>query len=82
MDNVLITQELIRLYNRKAASPRCLIQLDLREFIREMLQGFRFVILRPKKGIEKPTGLSYPPFFMKKSLPSKPSKVVPLVVKA
>ncbi|XP_074265598.1 uncharacterized protein LOC141588040 [Silene latifolia] len=31
VENVLICQDLVRLYNRKAASPRCLIKIDLRK---------------------------------------------------
>lgn len=31
IDNVLISQELIRLYNRKSASPRCLMKIDIQK---------------------------------------------------
>ncbi|XP_074314795.1 uncharacterized protein LOC141650879 [Silene latifolia] len=31
VENVLICQDLIRLYNRKTASPRCIIKIDLRK---------------------------------------------------
>ncbi|XP_074278172.1 uncharacterized protein LOC141601769 [Silene latifolia] len=31
MDNVLICQDIVRMYNRKVVSPRCLIKIDLRK---------------------------------------------------
>ncbi|XP_074310232.1 uncharacterized protein LOC141646020 [Silene latifolia] len=50
VENVLICQDLVRLYNRKAASPRCLIKIDLRKdydtvewtFLHQMLQALKF----------------------------------------
>ncbi|XP_074318577.1 uncharacterized protein LOC141655393 [Silene latifolia] len=50
VDNVLICQDLVRLYNRKTASPRCLIKIDLRkaydtvewEFIHQILNALKF----------------------------------------
>ncbi|XP_074300468.1 uncharacterized protein LOC141631739 [Silene latifolia] len=50
VDNVLICQDLVRLYNRQAASPRCLIKIDLRkaydtvewDFVEQMLTAMRF----------------------------------------
>ncbi|XP_074265751.1 uncharacterized protein LOC141588195 [Silene latifolia] len=56
VDNVLICQDLVRLYNRKAASPRCLIKIDLRKaydsvewsFLQQMLEALNF----PQKFIQ------------------------------
>lgn len=50
VDNVLISQEIIRHYNRKNASPRCLMKIDIKkaydsvdwEFIAELLEGYKF----------------------------------------
>ncbi|XP_074301629.1 uncharacterized protein LOC141633031 [Silene latifolia] len=50
VENVLICQDLVRLYNRKAASPRCLIIIDLKkaydsvqwEFLHQMLYALKF----------------------------------------
>lgn len=51
VDNILISQELLRLYNRKEISPRCLMKIDLKKaydfiewgFLEEMmLAGYRF----------------------------------------
>ncbi|WMV18664.1 hypothetical protein MTR67_012049 [Solanum verrucosum] len=50
MNNVLLCHELLRHYNRKNASPRCLMKINLRkaydmvswEFLEEMLIGFGF----------------------------------------
>ncbi|XP_074277513.1 uncharacterized protein LOC141601143 [Silene latifolia] len=50
LDNGLICQDLVRLYNRKAASPRCLIKIDLRKaydsvewsFLEQMLDAMKF----------------------------------------
>lgn len=50
MHNVFIYHDLLRHYNRKSASPRCLMKINLRkaydmvswEFLEEMLIGFRF----------------------------------------
>ncbi|XP_074306260.1 uncharacterized protein LOC141641499 [Silene latifolia] len=50
VDNVLICQDLVRLYNRKATSPRCLIKIDLRKaydsvewnFLDQMLDAMNF----------------------------------------
>ncbi|XP_074290907.1 uncharacterized protein LOC141617632 [Silene latifolia] len=52
VENVLICQDLVRLYNRKAASPRCLIKIDLRKaydtvewvFLRQMLTALKFLL--------------------------------------
>ncbi|XP_074291347.1 uncharacterized protein LOC141618137 [Silene latifolia] len=57
VENVLICQDLIRLYNRKSASPRCLIKIDLRKaydtiewnFLHHMLTALQF----PKVFIDK-----------------------------
>ncbi|XP_074305950.1 uncharacterized protein LOC141641178 [Silene latifolia] len=38
--NVLICQDLVRLYNRKAASPRCLIKIDLKKAYDSVEWGF------------------------------------------
>ncbi|XP_074304759.1 uncharacterized protein LOC141639570 [Silene latifolia] len=56
VENVLICQDLVRLYNRKAASPRCLIKIDLRKaydsvewnFLYQMLLALNF----PQKFID------------------------------
>ncbi|XP_074303210.1 uncharacterized protein LOC141637636 [Silene latifolia] len=50
VENVLIGQDLVRLYNRKAASPRCLIKIDLRKaydtvewvLVKQMLCAMQF----------------------------------------
>ncbi|XP_074315414.1 uncharacterized protein LOC141651610 [Silene latifolia] len=50
VENVLICQDLVRLYNRKAASPRCLIKIDFRkaydtvewDFLHQMLTALNF----------------------------------------
>ncbi|XP_074293443.1 uncharacterized protein LOC141620485 [Silene latifolia] len=50
VENVLICQDLVRLYNRKAASPRCLIKKDLKkaydsvewDFLDQMLVALKF----------------------------------------
>ncbi|XP_074293226.1 uncharacterized protein LOC141620191 [Silene latifolia] len=50
IENVLICQDLVRLYNRKSASSRCLIKIDLRKaydtvewpFLLSMLQALNF----------------------------------------
>ncbi|XP_074318047.1 uncharacterized protein LOC141654831 [Silene latifolia] len=50
VENVLICQDLVRLYNRKAASPCCLIKIDLRnaydsvewDFLYQMLIAMKF----------------------------------------
>ncbi|XP_049406369.1 uncharacterized protein LOC125870045 [Solanum stenotomum] len=50
MHNVLICHDLLRHYNRKNVSPRCLMKIDLKkaydmvswEFLEEVLTGFRF----------------------------------------
>ncbi|XP_074291826.1 uncharacterized protein LOC141618631 [Silene latifolia] len=55
VENVLICQDIVRLYNRKAASPRCLLKIDLRkaydsvewDFLLQMLTYLNF----PKKFI-------------------------------
>ncbi|XP_074291146.1 uncharacterized protein LOC141617914 [Silene latifolia] len=55
VENVLICQDIVRLYNRKAASPRCLIKIDLRKaydsvewtFLDQILDAMGF----PKKFI-------------------------------
>ncbi|XP_074297547.1 uncharacterized protein LOC141628284 [Silene latifolia] len=56
VENVLICQDLVRLYNRKAASPRCLIKIDLKkaydsvewEFLSQMMIALKF----PQKFID------------------------------
>lgn len=56
MHNVLIAQELIRLYKRKNVKPSCIIKVDLRKaydmvdwkFLREALQAYAF----PEKTVE------------------------------
>lgn len=50
MHNVLLTQELIRLYRRKTVKPSCILKVDLRkaydtiswQFIKDALQEFQF----------------------------------------
>ena len=50
IENIHLVQELLRKYNRKRVSPRCLIKVDLRKaydsvswiFLAEMLKGLRF----------------------------------------
>ncbi|XP_074265800.1 uncharacterized protein LOC141588248 [Silene latifolia] len=50
VENVLICQDLVRLYNRKVASPRCLVNIDLRkaynsiewDFLSQMLHHLKF----------------------------------------
>jgi len=50
IDNIHLVQELLRKYNRKRVSPRCLIKVDLRkaydsvswDFLADMLQGLMF----------------------------------------
>ncbi|XP_074291736.1 uncharacterized protein LOC141618530 [Silene latifolia] len=56
VENILICQDIVRLYNRKAASPRCLVKIDLRkaydtvewEFLSQMLSALKF----PQKFID------------------------------
>ncbi|XP_074300104.1 uncharacterized protein LOC141631314 [Silene latifolia] len=50
VENVLICQDLVRLYKRRSASPRCLLKIDLRKaydtvewgFVQDMLQKLNF----------------------------------------
>ncbi|XP_074290971.1 uncharacterized protein LOC141617705 [Silene latifolia] len=50
LENVLICQDLVRLYKRRSASPRCLLKIDLRKaydtvewgFVQAMLQKLNF----------------------------------------
>ncbi|XP_074291219.1 uncharacterized protein LOC141617994 [Silene latifolia] len=50
MENILICQNLIKLYNRKAVSPRCLLKMDLQkaydtiewDFLRQLLKAIKF----------------------------------------
>ncbi|XP_074288568.1 uncharacterized protein LOC141613722 [Silene latifolia] len=50
MENILICQDLVRMYNRKVASPRCLIKIDLKKaydsvewnFLSQMLNALKF----------------------------------------
>ncbi|XP_074316286.1 uncharacterized protein LOC141652637 [Silene latifolia] len=50
MGNILISQDLVRLYTRKSVSPRCMLKVDLRKaydsiewkFIHQMLQSLNF----------------------------------------
>ncbi|XP_074271392.1 uncharacterized protein LOC141595329 [Silene latifolia] len=56
VENVLICQDLVRLYRRKSASPRCLVKIDLRkaydsvewDFLHQMLLALKF----PQKFID------------------------------
>ncbi|XP_074267220.1 uncharacterized protein LOC141590534 [Silene latifolia] len=56
VENVLICQDLVRLYNRKAASPHCLIKIDLKKaydsvewlFLEKMMGALQF----PQKFID------------------------------
>ncbi|XP_074282709.1 uncharacterized protein LOC141607248 [Silene latifolia] len=56
VENVLICQDLVRMYNRKVASPRCMIKIDLKKvydsvewsFLSQMLYALKF----PKRFIE------------------------------
>ncbi|XP_074291932.1 uncharacterized protein LOC141618749 [Silene latifolia] len=50
VDNILICHDLVRLYKRKACSPRCMMKVDLKkaydsiewEFIKQMLKALKF----------------------------------------
>ncbi|XP_074305567.1 uncharacterized protein LOC141640785 [Silene latifolia] len=50
IENVLIFQDLVKLYNRKAASPRCMFKIDLQkaydtvewDFVEQLLHGLQF----------------------------------------
>ncbi|XP_074291071.1 uncharacterized protein LOC141617832 [Silene latifolia] len=50
VENVLICQDLVRMYNRKVASPRCMIKIDLKKaydsvewnFLSQMLYALKF----------------------------------------
>ncbi|XP_074306305.1 uncharacterized protein LOC141641547 [Silene latifolia] len=50
MGNILISQDLVRLYTRKSMSPRCMLKVDLRKaydsiewkFVHQMLQSLNF----------------------------------------
>ncbi|XP_074305794.1 uncharacterized protein LOC141641015 [Silene latifolia] len=50
VDNILICHDLVRLYKRKACSPRCMMKVDLKkaydsiewDFIKQMLQALNF----------------------------------------
>ncbi|XP_074297740.1 uncharacterized protein LOC141628504 [Silene latifolia] len=56
VENVLICQDLVRLYRRKSSSPRCLVKIDLRkaydsvewDFLHQMLLALKF----PQKFID------------------------------
>ncbi|XP_074265722.1 uncharacterized protein LOC141588167 [Silene latifolia] len=50
VENILTCQDIVRLYNRKSASPRCLVKIDLKkaydsvewEFLHQMLKALKF----------------------------------------
>ncbi|XP_074293206.1 uncharacterized protein LOC141620165 [Silene latifolia] len=50
VDNILICQDLVRLYKRKSCSPRCLMKIDLKkaydsiewEFVKQMMKALKF----------------------------------------
>ncbi|XP_074314233.1 uncharacterized protein LOC141649441 [Silene latifolia] len=50
IENVLICQDLVKMYNRKAVSPRCLFKIDLQkaydtvewDFVEQLFRGFQF----------------------------------------
>ncbi|XP_074300630.1 uncharacterized protein LOC141631922 [Silene latifolia] len=50
IENILVCQDLVRLYNRQACSPRCMFKIDLMKaydsvswtFLDELLEAFRF----------------------------------------
>ncbi|XP_074305322.1 uncharacterized protein LOC141640417 [Silene latifolia] len=52
VENVLICQDIVRLYNRQAASPRCLVKIDLKkaydsvewEFLEQILGALNFPV--------------------------------------
>ncbi|XP_074288582.1 uncharacterized protein LOC141613738 [Silene latifolia] len=53
LENVLIFQDIVKMYNRKSASPRCLFKIDLQkaydsvewDFVEQMLMGLNFPAL-------------------------------------
>ncbi|XP_074297012.1 uncharacterized protein LOC141627683 [Silene latifolia] len=55
IENILVCQDIIRLYNRSSVSPRCLIKVDLKKAYDSVNWSFLFQMLR---------ALNFPPHFI------------------